>query len=137
MSKPIKQTKSAAQAKTIAAATHKENKKNRKTSVDKTPSNLDIDGGPIPLSAQTMRDLLPSAIYIPEEPFVALEFFDNTDAETSDADIQPIKPKKKNQHKKPKTAKAKIIKLKREELADGSPSPISSSRMQDLFRATD
>lgn len=80
-----------------------------------------------------MRDLFPNAIYIPEEPFVALEFFDYEDTETSDTDAKPTNPKKKNQPKKPKAAKAKIIKLKREELEDGSPTPISSKTRRDFF----
>lgn len=137
MSKPIKQTKSTTKAKKLGGTAQKASLKNRKTLVDATPIEEDIDEGPIPLSAQAMRDLFPNAVYIPEEPFVALEFIDYEDTETSDTDAKPTNPKKKNQPKKPKAAKAKIIKLKREELEDGSPSPMPTRRMKDLLGSTD
>lgn len=95
-----------------------------------------IDEGPVPLSESAIRDFFPNAIYIPREPFATLEFGDVEEANSNKLQ-EPGKHPKKNQPKKSSTAKGKVIKLVREELEDGSPSPISSKRVGDLFRSTE
>jgi hypothetical protein len=98
------------------------------------------DGSPSPMDANIFRDLFPTAISFPDEPssgFTEVVYFDVPGLADENPAETVSKPTKKSVVKKktPKTGKA--ITFKKEDIEDGSPSPISSKRVRDLFRSTD